>query len=183
MKLMNTKWGGSILGGSSHGHEGLHWWKCPRGVFIPKNGSKISASHLGASSHVHRFCGLVHPSFLSGHCPHLNPIEITRVGSPTYDLWNEPPSSHGGSPAAGSKWMVFLVEHPMKINACMNDFGGIGISRNHFRGFLKMGVAQKMFFFLKMGKTVWGHIDYRIGWDVGVRWNGGYPIAGWWKKR
>ena len=39
-----------------------------------------------------RLGGLVQPSFLSGRLAPTYPIEITRVVSPTYDKWDEPPS-------------------------------------------------------------------------------------------
>ena len=72
-------------------------------------GTKIADSSGRKMSHLQMIYLVVHPtnrkwvitcynphnpSFLSRHCPHKNPIEITRVGSPTYDSWDEPPSSY-----------------------------------------------------------------------------------------
>ena len=52
---------------------------------------------LGGSSHL--VSGLVHPSYKWTTCPHKNHIEITRVGSPTYDSWDEPPSKPKNKPS------------------------------------------------------------------------------------
>ena len=46
------------------------------------------------TTHVHRLGGLVHPVMFVGLCLHKNPIEITRVGSPTttMNVGSSPPS-------------------------------------------------------------------------------------------
>ena len=60
------------------------WWWFP----------KIGLPLLGGSSH-ESFLWVSSPQLcLWTTCPHKNPIEITRVGSPTYDSWDEPPSTY-----------------------------------------------------------------------------------------
>ena len=63
---------------------------CSMAIIFQKIVLLAGKTLLGGSSHVHRFCGLVHPRCFSGHCPHLSHWNNQGCGPHLPTPWGQP---------------------------------------------------------------------------------------------